>query len=168
MNFPADPATLLFLDFEASSLSQNSSPIEIGCSRLINGPTVTPSSLIRPDPTSDLDDWNPAAQKVRGIALSDLEAAPPAIDVAWLFHPDLSSCMAFSDQPEFETHWLNRVLAVADLAPVPVQHFSQGLDEITKADRRIKITSAGLGFWCRLRRSHCPLGTWSIFDVELP
>lgn len=44
----------------------------------------------------------------------------------------------------------------------------QLVDEITKADRRIKITSAGLGFWCRLRRSHCPLGTWSIFDVELP
>ncbi|RRH73810.1 hypothetical protein [Falsigemmobacter faecalis] len=44
--------------------------------------------------------------------------------------------MVFSDQPEFETHWLNRLLAVAGLAPVPVQHFSQGLEEILN-DRQL-------------------------------
>lgn len=136
MSFPADTATLLFLDFEASSLSQNSWPIEIGCSRLINGQTVTRSSFIRPDPTWELEDWNPAAQKVHGIGLNDLEGAPPAIDVARLLYPDLSTCMVFSDQPQFETHWLNRLLAVADLAPVPVQHFSQALEEILN-DRQL-------------------------------
>ncbi|RRH73809.1 3'-5' exonuclease family protein [Falsigemmobacter faecalis] len=77
MSLSADTTTLLFLDFEASSLSQNSWPIEIGCSRLINGQTVTRSSLIRPDPTWDLDDWNPAAQKVHGIALNDLHVTVP-------------------------------------------------------------------------------------------
>lgn len=136
MSLSADTATLLFLDFEASSLSQNSWPIEIGCSRLIKGKTVTRSSLIKPSLNWDLDDWNLAAQKVHGIALKDLEGAPPAIDVARVFYPDLSSCMVFSDQPEFETHWLNRLLGVADLAPVPVQHFSQALEEIL-SDRQL-------------------------------
>ncbi len=70
---------LIFLDCEASSLSQHSYPIEIGWARLsASGEITVDSVLIKPAPS--WDDWDPAAEKVHGILMGDLFAhgiAPP-------------------------------------------------------------------------------------------
>ncbi len=64
---------LIFLDCEASSLSQNSYPIEIGWARLsASGEIAVDSCLIKPAPS--WDDWDPAAEKVHGILMGDLLA----------------------------------------------------------------------------------------------
>jgi len=45
------------LDFEASSLSQDSWPIEVGLSWLAGGEVQTWSTLIRPAPDWNLSEW---------------------------------------------------------------------------------------------------------------
>jgi DNA polymerase III subunit epsilon len=98
------------LDFEASSLSQESWPIEVGLSWIANGHVQTWSSLIRPDPAWDLGDWSPQSAEVHGIHLSKLEDAPSAAEVAEAFMDVIGRRRLASDAPEFEGRWLSRLL----------------------------------------------------------
>ena len=73
---------LFYIDFEASSLSRESWPIEIGMA-WIEGPGVQLwSTLIRPDVSWDLDDWSLRSAEVHNIPYDELMAAPRAADVA--------------------------------------------------------------------------------------
>lgn len=101
------------LDFEASSLSVASWPIEIGLSWLANGHVQTWSSLIRSDPAWDLEEWSKQSAEVHGIPRSQLEDAPPAADVAEVFLNVLGRRRLVSDAPEFESRWLDRLLRAA-------------------------------------------------------
>ncbi|WP_089885883.1 hypothetical protein [Citreimonas salinaria] len=98
------------LDFEASSLSAASWPIEIGLSWLANGQVQTWSSFIRPDPAWDLGDWSSQSAEVHGIPLSELEDAPYAAEVAEAFLNVVGRRSLVSDAPEFEERWLSRLL----------------------------------------------------------
>jgi DNA polymerase III epsilon subunit-like protein len=74
------------LDFEASSLSQESWPIEVGLSWLTDGEVQTWSTLIRPAANWELSDWAPQSAAVHGIALEELEDAPVAyrfVAICW-------------------------------------------------------------------------------------
>ena len=97
------------LDFEASGLSQESWPIEVGLSWITNGHVQTWSSLIHPDPTWDLGDWSPQSAEVHGIPLSELKDAPSAAEVAEVFIDVVGRRGLASDAPEFETRWLSPV-----------------------------------------------------------
>jgi hypothetical protein len=73
------------VDFEASSLNANSYPIEVGVVIAVaaDKPLSVCSSLILPEKASmDGGDWDPAAEQVHGIALSDLEAGESTRAVA--------------------------------------------------------------------------------------
>ncbi len=59
------------LDFEASSLSQKSWPIEIGLAWLDGGEVQTWSTLIRPEQDWNLSDWAPQSAAVHGITLEE-------------------------------------------------------------------------------------------------
>lgn len=101
----------LFLDFEASSLSSASWPIEVGISRLLEGRRIiTQSKLIKPRPEWPEDDWNPESEKIHGIKLSELNAGEAADAVSqWLLNEAESSVLV-SDAPEYDQKWLDRLL----------------------------------------------------------
>ena len=104
---------IAILDFEASSLSEESWPIEIGLSWLEHGEVRTWSSLIRPAPDWAIDDWSPQSASVHGISLSELMDAPSATEVAETLFRVIGGRRLVSDAPEFETRWLDRLLRAA-------------------------------------------------------
>lgn len=107
------------LDFEASSLSPQGWPVEIGLSWIEHGSVQTWSSLIRPAPAWDLADWSVQSAAVHGIRMVNLETAPPATKVAESFLRVLGARRLVSDAPEFEMRWLSRLLQTNGLGPMP-------------------------------------------------
>lgn len=106
---------IAFLDFEASSLSPTSYPIEIGWA--VAGAEAAESHLILPHP--DWIDWDPAAQGVHGISRSQLfehGLAGPA--VLALMTRSLAGLVVYSDAPAEDGHWLDR-LCMACGSPFP-------------------------------------------------
>lgn len=109
----------IILDFEASSLSQESWPLEVGLSWIANGRVQTWSSLIRPEPSWDLRDWSPQSAEVHGIPYSELEDAPCAAEVAEAFLYVVGRRRLTSDAPQFEARWLARLMEAAGRSDVP-------------------------------------------------
>ena len=107
------------LDFEASSLSQESWPIEVVLSWLAGGEVRTWSTLIRPAADWKLSDWAPQSAAVHGIALEELDDAPAAHRVAGDLLECLGGKVLVSDAPEFETRWLIRLMKAGAQATVP-------------------------------------------------
>jgi len=107
------------LDFEASSLSEESWPIEVGLSWLEAGEVQTWSTLIRPAPDWNLSDWAPQSAVVHGIALEELEDAPIADNVVGDLLKNLGDRVLVSDAPEFETRWLSRLMKAGTQAAIP-------------------------------------------------
>ena len=107
------------LDFEASSLSPASWPIEIGLSWLDDDRVQTWSSLILPAPTWDLDDWSTQSAAVHGIPFSELADAPSPTEVAETLLNVLGHRRLVSDAAEFEARWLARLMEAAGRSDVP-------------------------------------------------
>lgn len=100
----------IFIDFEASSLSPASWPIEVGLAWLDGKRVVAESCLIRPRIEWPEDDWNPESEAVHGIPRSDLDNAESADEVAaWLLKTVAGQTLV-SDAPEFDQRWLDRLL----------------------------------------------------------
>lgn len=108
------------LDFEASSLTADSWPIEVGVSWVKGNRIRTWSSLIRPASGWDLLDWSTQSEAVHGIPISTLEAAPDAADVAAELMSKIEGFTLVSDAPEFEHRWLSRLLDAAGISAHPV------------------------------------------------
>jgi DNA polymerase III subunit epsilon len=107
---PAGERPLLFLDFEASSLSPESWPIEIGWAWIEDGRVRSGSTLIAPRPEWPLADWSESAARVHGIALVEALAGVDADRVAE--HTDaFAGFDVVSDNPSWEQHWLDRLRA---------------------------------------------------------
>lgn len=102
--------SLLFLDFEASSLAADSWPVEIGLSSVSLEGVETWASLIRPRPTWSMDAWNPHSALIHGIPRTELDAAPSADEVATMALSRMEGKILVSDAPEFEVRWLHRLL----------------------------------------------------------
>lgn len=113
------------LDFEASSLSVASWPIEVGLSWFENGEVQTWSSLIRPAARWDRSDWSEQSAAVHRISFSELEDAPCPIDVATELFSRLGNRILLSDAPTFEVQWLGSLLDAAryTTAVLPVQNY---------------------------------------------
>jgi hypothetical protein len=101
-----------FLDCEASSLSQNSYPIEIAW---VGMDGQGESYLIKPEP--DWTDWSPVAERLHGIRRATLEAkGTPVGQVAKRMIAALAGTRVVSDNPEFEHFWVVRLLAATTIA----------------------------------------------------
>jgi len=107
---------IYFLDFEASSLSESSFPIEIAW---IDQDGRSESHLIRPANTW-LEDgcpgWSAVSEKVHGISLQRLMAeGHPVTDVALRVVEVLSAegALVYSDAPEWDATWLEKLLVAA-------------------------------------------------------
>jgi hypothetical protein len=99
---------LLFLDFEASSLSAGSWPVEIGYAWFADGRVETRALVIAPRPDWSMADWSEASARVHGIGLREVRAGVPAAAVAAetdaFAHFDV-----VSDNPSWEQRWLDRL-----------------------------------------------------------
>lgn len=114
-------APLAVIDVEASALSAQGFPIEVGIAiwRGADQPMLTWSSLIKPIDTW-LEDriWSNASEKVHGIALSDLETAPPVHRVATALNNILGPIgTAHCDGLPFDAEWLSELFRVAEIKP---------------------------------------------------
>ncbi|MCP5213346.1 MAG: hypothetical protein H6998_20705 [Hahellaceae bacterium] len=101
----------ILLDIEASSLSDNSYPIEIAwtlpCGEIV-------SYLINPKTVSAWQDWSVSAEKLHGITRHMLESSgekPEAIIKKILETPNHK--VMYSDNPEWDQFWLSRLFAAA-------------------------------------------------------
>jgi hypothetical protein len=115
---------MIFLDIEASSLSQFSVPIEIGMVYAEDGRGE--SHLIRPEPT--WTDWAADSALVHGITRQLLAASGlPAADVARRLNAVFSGHEVFSDAPEADRVWLDVLMRTANLPTPPALHFYDAL-----------------------------------------
>ena len=111
--------SFMVLDFEASSLSIYSWPIEVGISSIKDGRIQTWSSLIQPAPNWNLADWSVQSEAIHRIPLSTLQDAPNAADVARQFMSMTEGLNLVSDAPKFEHRWLCRLLDAGGVSPTP-------------------------------------------------
>lgn len=101
----------IFLDFEASSLSDRSYPVEVGW---IFEDGRAESHLIAPAP--DWTDWDVEAERIHGIARETLvrEGATPAIVAARMVEM-LSGHALFASAPSWDGKWMSVLLRGAGL-----------------------------------------------------
>ena len=120
---------IVFVDFEASSLSPESWPIEVGLASLVNPRGPEPSirqwsSLIRPAPGWSLQDWSPESAAVHCIALETLDTAPSAVAVAGEIIDRIGGKLLISDNPACEKKWLDRLMVYSpEIRPREFTHF---------------------------------------------
>lgn len=142
------------IDLEASSLSQNSWPIEVGLSWFRDGSIQTWSSLIRPEESWDPADWSNQSAAVHRIRRERLADAPPAAEVAEQFLDVVGDMTPVSDYPPADRQWLARLLEaggysepldLADFNIVSFAHFhGYALDQLYETlERRRKPHRAG-------------------------
>jgi hypothetical protein len=116
MKFP-----LILLDFEASSLSDDSYPIEVGVALALNsdGPIRVWSSLIQPGRDWTLrQDWDPAAEKVHHIPAALLATGQTASEVAKALNAIIGPVgHAYCDGGHYDGFWLERLLKAARIEP---------------------------------------------------
>jgi hypothetical protein len=116
MKFP-----LVLIDFEASSLSTESYPIEVGVA-IATGPDEpieTWSSLIKPDKAWLAGgDWDPDAQKVHHITAASLNGGLSANEVALHLNRLLGPVgHAYCDGGHYDGFWLKQLYKAAGIAP---------------------------------------------------
>lgn len=99
---------MYIIDFEASSLCQNSYPIEVawGSSR----ETVT-AFLLNPDKMTGWTDWSSKSFEFHNIQRKELlENGEDPKRVAEIIVKDLAGKSVYSDEPRFDTMWKDRLL----------------------------------------------------------
>ena len=113
---------IIFIDFEASSLSSASFPTELGWAEVLpDGAIGSCSYLIGPAAkwTVFANAWSAASERLTGISreMLDREGLPPA-EVMKRFLAAVGDRDLFSDEVEFDQHWLGMLADVAgvDLA----------------------------------------------------
>lgn len=101
---------MFFVDCEASSLSDDSYPIEVAW---VDENGQGESYLIRPEPT--WTDWSVKSQAIHGIPRSTLiEVGHPAKLVAKRAFKALKDAMMVSDNPAYDGHWLSMLFKLID------------------------------------------------------
>lgn len=99
-----------FLDFEASSLSSESYPIEVAWS-LADGSIEC--YLISPAGIEEWTDWSLLSEKVHGIARDELLSAGKSPE--WIcarMNAQLSGQTIYTDNPDYDGRWLAKLFAV--------------------------------------------------------
>ena len=104
-------ATPTFIDIEASSLSEISFPIEVAWSDCDG---AVRSYLIRPQ--WDWNDWSPNAEYLHGLSREEITAKGlPADWVAQELNTALRGTVVYSDAPEFDGFWLQRLVEASSV-----------------------------------------------------
>ncbi len=136
--------SVIFIDFEASSLMRGSFPIEVGLA-VDSGPVHI--WLIRPAP--GWEEWSPASQAIHGISLAQLHADGADVGTVAASVQDLCSapdCVLASDNPAHEQLWLDRLMDAAGLHRV--LHV-QGAEAVYHAEacRLLQLAPPATALW---------------------
>lgn len=103
---------LIFIDFEACSLSEDGWPIEIGFAWINDsGKLGSSSKLIKPHPLWPATAWSERSERVHGISRRDLKAAEEAQDVAQWVDDQIDGARILSDAAEHDGRWLCCLMA---------------------------------------------------------
>ena len=121
---------VLFIDVEASGLSNQSYPIEIGWASLsIDGRNLHQDAiLIRPDAEwRDNGEWSMAAQRIHGLSQRELLiSGADVMDVLPRFEAAIEGCILTSDAPQEDAFWINRLYdAVGRRFPSRIQSLKE-------------------------------------------
>lgn len=99
---------MYIIDFEASSLSRTSHPIEVAWGRT---PDSVVSYLLNPEKMTGWTDWNPKSFEFHHISRNLLiQAGEDPHRVAARMVRELSGEAVYSDEPQFDTRWKDRLL----------------------------------------------------------
>ncbi len=104
-----------FIDFEASGLGAQSWPVEVGWA-FVGG--ASECTLIKPAADWPMSAWDPAAEKLHGIAIDVLraEGAEPAA-VCRRLNAVLGGASVYADAPAWDGFWLYRLFSAARIKP---------------------------------------------------
>jgi hypothetical protein len=119
---------IVFLDFEASSLSDDSYPIEVGW---VFEDGLSETHLIRP--AAAWTDWDEAAEAIHGISRERLAAeGEPHEAVARRILEALSEHEVFVTAPSWDGKWLSVLLRAAGL-PRHAMRFKDSQEALLRA-----------------------------------
>ncbi|MEM7146843.1 MAG: hypothetical protein AAF591_17055 [Verrucomicrobiota bacterium] len=105
-----------FIDIEASGLGNTSFPIEVAWND--SGGLIT-NHLVKPE--SDWTSWDSEAERIHGITRDELEQdGISAAELCRLIRASLSGVTAYSDAPELERFWLNRLFRAGEGIDCPI------------------------------------------------
>ena len=127
---------ILFLDFEASSLTAGSWPVEIGYARIADGRVVVEAALIAPEAAWSMDDWSEASARLHGLSIEAVRCGRPAAEIA-ARTDRFRDFLVVSDNPAWDQWWLDRLRSGR---PPIVVHDLRGLAAV--ASRRRPPTSS--------------------------
>ena len=134
---------LVFLDFEASSLSKHSYPIEVAW---VFEDGTSEAHLIRPAP--QWNDWDEEAEAVHGISRATLEAEGEAHDaVAKRMLQALSGHTLYASAPSWDGKWLSVLLRAAGLPrhALRLKDSEEAQQELAAAQLRPVLDAPALG-----------------------
>jgi hypothetical protein len=104
--------TPTFLDFEASSLSPDSYPIEVAWS---NEDSSIESHLISPASVESWTDWDFVAESIHGIRRQQLLAdGKHPLLICNRMNEQLAGKTVYTDAPQFDGMWLSRLFSAGD------------------------------------------------------
>jgi DNA polymerase III epsilon subunit-like protein len=127
-----DPDMIVFIDFEASSLSKASYPVEVGW---VFDDGQDSSCLIRP--ASDWTDWSSEAEAIHGISRKELQQdGKPVATVAQMMFDTLSGHELFASAPSWDGKWLSTLLRAGGL-PRHALRLRKSDDAFFEAARKI-------------------------------
>lgn len=112
-------SNLIFLDFEASSLSEYSWPIEIGMAWItLEHAVESAAMLIQPRREWPMSDWSKASEAIHSIPLQSLlKEGVDAAKVGKWFLERSEGKSVISDNPAYEAMWLRRVMKTLTREP---------------------------------------------------
>jgi hypothetical protein len=112
-----DDKAILFVDLEASGLSNLSYPIEIGWASLsADGRQLqTDAILIRPDADwRENGEWSMDAQRMHGLSMKEIRTqGADVMDVVPRFEAAIAGCILTSDAPQEDSFWIERLYDAA-------------------------------------------------------
>lgn len=155
-----------FLDFEASSLSPDSFPIEVAWN--LEDESIE-SHLISPEGIAAWTDWNSESERVHGISREQLLAhgRPPSF-VCDRMNRQLTGKIVYTDAPLFDGMWLAKLFAVCNRQPAfELRHVDELLVQMVCPE--IAGRAWGLMKIVALKqeaRKQCPRRHRAAWDVE--
>jgi hypothetical protein len=132
--------SIVFLDFEASSLAAESWPVEVGYAAADG---AEDAFLVARHRDWSMEHWDRNSANLHGISLADLDefgvSAEAAID---RLAEKLGNAIVVSDAPEFENHWLRRMSTAAGKpTPFVVQDWEEYLPAGQSHEERAELFS---------------------------
>jgi len=157
----------IFIDFEASSLSPRSYPIEFAWG---SDTKDVLSFLISPANIPAWTDWNPQAEETHGISREELlQNGMDVKKAARTIVSALDGCILYSDAPKHDYFWFRELYQAAGLMlpKIEIKHVDELLYGILRPYYKDSNTiQTELDHLKYLARAQCPQQHRAAWDVD--